>query len=185
MELTRYKRSLTHRPGNEESIFNYLKASTISTPFVSGYETHLITDMVWSNEKNWMDESIYEHCNIDPNNPLQKFTLYGLVDDYFQAKADWFFPLVCAGNIARANDNGILLKLGLNTLDIIAYKSAMIIYLREPGIDTINIFNFIPNKMDEMLLQYFLENKTSLASFLQNLEKMAVEKSIESLEQYL
>lgn len=179
------ERNITHKPMGEESLLEALKASTFSTPFVSGYETHLITDITWSNEKNWLDESIYEHYHIDPNNTIQKFTLYGLVDDYFQAKADWFFPIVCAGNITRANDFTILKRIGISEDNILKYKALLGIYLREPGIDTINILNFVPNNRDEDLIQEFLDNKTTVTKFLQEFEKVSVEKSIEQLERFI
>jgi hypothetical protein len=178
-------RELTHQPTGKESLFEALKSSTLSTPFVAGYETHLITDQTWSNEENWMNESIYEHYHIDPNNLIQKLTLYGLVDDYFQAKADWFFPIMCAGNIARANDFTILKKLGVSKKIIQEYKVLLEMYLKEPGIDTINILNFFPNNQDENMVEKFLDNKTTLTKFLKKFEKTAVEKSIEQLERFI
>ncbi|MEK6970338.1 MAG: zinc dependent phospholipase C family protein [archaeon] len=178
-------RGQTHKPYDEETLINALKASTTSAPFVAGYDIHLVTDMTWANEKGWLNESIYQHYNIDPNNSIQKFTLYGLVDDYFQAEADWFLPLAYSGNILRANDTTVLMKLGFDEATITSYKSIMAGYLREPGVDTINILNFIPSNMDEIVVKNFLDKNTQLTRFIQEFKKTAVEKSVEMLEKYL
>ncbi|MFH1240060.1 MAG: zinc dependent phospholipase C family protein [Candidatus Diapherotrites archaeon] len=178
-------RAITHEPKKEESIFEALKMNRTSISFIAGYETHLITDMAWSNDKNWLDKSIYDYYQINPNVPIQKFTLYALVDDYFQTEADWFFPLICAGNILRSNDTMILEKLGFNKEDIQTYKYLASLYLREPGIDTINIFNFMPNKLDEVLVRTFLGRKSSLTNFLKEFKKTAVEQCIIKLEKYI
>lgn len=178
-------REITHKPYGENSLFKALKASSTSMPFIAGYETHLIVDAAWSNEKKWLKESIYEYYKVNPNVPVQKFALYALVDDYFQAEADWVFPLVCAGNVLRANDAGILLKFGFSEKDILAYKLAASVYLREPGFDTINILNFVPNKLDEVLIRNVLDRKTVLTKFLQEFKKVALDKCVAGLEQYL
>ena len=178
-------RSQTHKPFGKDTLIDALKMSSTSTPFVAGYDIHIITDMAWTNEKSWLNESIYEHYHVNPNNPIEKFTLYGLVDDYFQAEADWFFPLSCAGNIIRSDDNRILKQLGFDERSILSYKSIMAGYLREPGMDTINILNFIPNKTDEVIVRNFLDNKTKSTRYIQEFKKVAIEKSIQLLGKYL
>ena len=183
--ITQSPRDVTHKPFGNDSLFEALKASTTSTPFVAGYETHLITDMAWSNDKNWLNQSIYERYDINPNDSAKKFALYWLVDDYFQAEADSFFPLACAGNILRANDNGILLKLGVKNNDILFYKSLLAAYFREPGINTFTKFSFVPNNLDEVLIRNILDKKTDLMNFLKEFKNAAVEKCISSLERYI
>ncbi|MDP2666684.1 MAG: hypothetical protein Q8P05_04260 [Candidatus Diapherotrites archaeon] len=178
-------REITHKPGGEESIFEMLKMSVPSFPFVAGYETHLITDIAWSNDKNWLKESIYEHYSMNANNTIQKITLYGLVDDYFQAKADWLFPYTCAGYVFRANDFEILKRIRISEKEILAYKSILIPYLREPGIDSIINLGFFPDNRDETLVAQFLDDHTSITKYLQKFEKTAVEKCVESLEKYV
>jgi hypothetical protein len=178
-------RQQTHKPFGKDTLIDALKASTPSMPFVAGYDVHLITDMTWSNDKNWLDQSIYEKYGIDSNNPLQKFALYGLVDDYFQAEADWFFPIQCAGNIIRANDTKIFTQLGFQEKDIFAFKSLSSIYLREPGIDTIISLSFVPNNLDEILVRKVLGEKSLLTSHLRSFEKVSLEKCLAHLERYL
>ncbi len=178
-------RSQTHKPFGKDTLIDALKTSSASMPFVAGYDIHLITDVAWANEKSWLNESIYEHYQVNPNNPIQKFTLYGLIDDYFQAEADWFFPLSCAGNIIRSDDKRILNQLGFDEKSILSYKAIMAGYLREPGVDTLNILNFIPNKIDEVIVRSFLDTNTQSTRFIQEFKKVAVEKSITILENYI
>src|SRR3989344_4324645 len=102
--ITNSDRSLTHLVNNNDSILDEFKnKKNYSKAFLAGYETHLITDDAWSNQKNWIKESIYEFYKINPDDLKQKFTLYFLVDDYFQGEANWLFPLNCSANIIRAN----------------------------------------------------------------------------------
>ena len=178
-------RQQTHKPFGKDMLIDALKASTTSMPFAAGYDVHLITDMAWSNDKNWLSESIYENYGIDPNNLIQKFTLYGLVDDYFQGESDWVFPISSAGNIIRADDMKVLVKLGFFEKDILLYKSLLAFYLREPGVDAITGLNFVPNNTDERLVKTFLDEKTTLTHFLQEFKKASIEKSIAHLETYL
>ncbi|MDO8538473.1 MAG: hypothetical protein Q7S21_06315 [archaeon] len=154
-------------------------------PFIAGYETHLIVDIVWANDENWMDESIYEHYNVNPNDPMQKFALYALVDDYFQAESDWFFSTTSIGNIMRANDMNIIQELGYSESESLAYKSAASIYLREPGIDTIIKLDFVPGKLDELLVRNILDQKTDLTKFLKEFKEISIEKCIAFLEKYI
>ncbi|HZX19623.1 MAG TPA: zinc dependent phospholipase C family protein [archaeon] len=178
-------RDTTHKPLGKKSIFEALKMSSISMPFIAGYETHLIADSVWANDNHSMSKSIYENYGIDPNNPVQKYALYLLVDDYFQGEADWVFQFQCAGNVLRANDTKILLDLGFNKMDIENYKLFAAGYFREPGIDTFNVFNLFPNNFDENLLGKLAGQKTELISYLKQFKKVSVEKCAESLERYL
>lgn len=178
-------RDITHQPYGNDSLFEALKASTTSMPFIAGYEVHLITDFAWSNDKKWRNESIYEHYHIDSNNLVQKFTLYGLADDYFQAEADWYFPLICAGNILRANDFKIFYQLGFNQATIQFYKMAVSLYLKEPGIDTINQLSFLPNNHDEELIAKFLDAGTGLTNQLQEFKRIAIEQSVAALRKYI
>lgn len=86
-------RDVTHRPKGEKSIFEALKVSSVSMPFMAGYETHLVVDGTWSNENKSLAKSIYEYYGVNVNDPIQKFSLYLAVDDYFQGEAEWLFPL--------------------------------------------------------------------------------------------
>ena len=119
------------------------------------------------------------------NNPIQKYALYLAVDDYFQGEADWFFKYQCAGDIIRADDTKILLDLGFNNADVDNYKIFAASYLREPGIDTFNVFNLFPNNFDENLLHKIADETTALTSHLKEFKKVSVEKCVESLERYL
>src|SRR3989344_7550816 len=118
-------REVTHRPKGEKSIFDALKMSSTSMPFIAGFETHLIVDDTWSNDNKAMGKSIYDYYGINVNNSIQKYSLYLLVDDYFQGEADWFFQFASAGNILRADDTAILKDLGINQNDILKYKTAV------------------------------------------------------------
>jgi len=178
-------RSLTHRVEKKDSIFEISQSSKYSKAFLAGYETHLIVDDAWSNRKGWLDKSIYEFYNINANNSAQKFALYFLVDDYFQAEANWFFPFECAGNIIRANDTRLLIDVGFSHNDILLYKSLATVYLREPGVDTFNLFNLVPNKLDEALLKKVSDQKPVLTSFLKEFKKISIEKCSVSLERFL
>ncbi|MCR4335605.1 MAG: zinc dependent phospholipase C family protein [archaeon] len=178
-------REITHKPKDEKSLFEAMKASSTSMPFIAGFETHLIVDSVWANDNHSMEKSIYNYYNIDVNNPIQKYSLYLLVDDSFQGKAEWFFQFQAAGNILRADDNSVLLDLGFKQEDILKYKAAAALYLREPGIDTFNFFNFFPNNFDENAIQKIADQKTSLTSFLKEFEKTSIENCREILEKYL
>ena len=178
-------RDITHKPFGNESLFEALKSSSTSAAFVAGYEVHLITDIAWSNDKKWLDESIYEHYKINPNQNVPKFTLYGLVDDYFQAEADTSFPLECSERVMRAKDTKILLRLSFTNTQILNYKYFLSIYFREPGVDTIINFDFFPDNTDEILIRKFLEDKTGITDYLREFKKVAVEKSVAALEKYL
>ncbi|MEW6294838.1 MAG: hypothetical protein AB1467_00900 [Candidatus Diapherotrites archaeon] len=178
-------RTLTHEIEGKYSIFETSKKNKYSKAFLAGFETHLVVDDAWSNREKWLDESIYEFYSVNANNLAQKFALYFLVDDYFQSEAYWFFPFECAGNIFRANDLQLLIDLGFNHKDILLYKSLAAVYMREPGIDTMNIFNFVPGKLDEILIRTILEQKSTLTSFLKEFKKISVEKSLTFLESHL
>ena len=178
-------RETTHKPKGEKSLFEALKVSSTSMPFMAGFETHLIVDSVWANDDNSMGKSIYENYGLNANNPAQKYALYLLVDDYFQGEADWVFQVQCAGNILRANDTEILLDLGFSKSDIENYKIFAASYLREPGIDTFNVFNLFPNNFDENILGKLADQKTALTLYLKEFKKVSIEKCVESLEGYV
>ena len=178
-------RKITHKPKGKDSIFEALKISSASMPFMAGYETHLVVDDTWSNDNETMGKGIYEYYGLDANDPLQKFSLYLLVDDYFQGESDWFFQFESAGNTLRANDVSILQSLGFSLNDILRYKSAAAFYLREPGMDTFNIFNIFPTNLDETITRKIADQKTSLISFLKEFKKISIENCLESLEKYL
>lgn len=178
-------RDLTHKPIGENSIFEALRISSVSMPFMAGYETHLVVDDTWSNENKSMEKSVYEYYGIDVNNSIQKYSLYLLVDDYFQGEADWLFPIISAGNIFRATDFFLLKELGFTDADIIRFKSLVAAYLREPGIDTFNVFNFEGFNFDENLFSKTTNMISSLSHFLKDFKKVSIEKCIESLEKYV
>ncbi len=178
-------RDITHRPWGEKSIFEALKISSTSMPFIAGYETHLIADSTWANDNGAMGESIYENYGINANDPIQKYSLYLAVDDYFQGEADWLFPFECAGNILRANDTSILAKLGFTQSDIGNYKIVAAAYIREPGLDRFNVFNLLPGNFDESFIQKLADQIPPLTSFLKDFKRASVEKCIGSLEGYL
>lgn len=178
-------RELTHEIEGKHSVFETSNKDKYPRAFLAGFETHLIVDDAWSNSEKWMNESIYEFYNVNVNNLAQKFALYFLVDDYFQSEANWFFPFECAGNILRSNDVQLLADIGFTYNDILLYKSLAAVYLREPGIDTLNIFNFAPSNLDEILIRTILEQKSTLTDFLKEFKKISIEKCLESLEKYL
>lgn len=178
-------RAVTHKPKGKDSIFEALKISNTSRPFMAGYETHLVVDATWSNDNNTLDKSIYEYYSLDASDPIQKFSLYLLVDDYFQGESNWFFQFESAGNILRANEVSVLQKLGFSLNDILKYKSAAAFYLREPGIDTFNLSALFPSPMDETIIRKFSDQKTSLTSFLKDFKKTSIENCLEFLEKYL
>ena len=177
-------RDVTHRPYGEKSIFEALKVSSFSFAFMAGYETHLVTDDTWSNDNGLLDESIYEHFNIDANNSIQKYALYLLADDYFQGEAGSSFALATASNILRANDTAFLNGLGFNTNSISTYKFFVAEYLREPGLDHFNVFNLFPSSFEESALKAIADRLPSF-SYLKEFKKVAVEESVASLERYL
>ncbi len=178
-------RDVTHRPYGSNSIFESLKISSVSMPFMAGYETHLIVDSTWANDNGAMGKSIYQNYRINANDPIQKYSLYLAVDDYFQGEADWFFQFEAAGNILRANDTSILAKLGFNQSDIGNYKIAASAYVQEPGIDRFNVFNLLPGNFEESFLQKAVGQIPSISSFLKDFKRTSLEKCVESLELYL
>ncbi|HLC92634.1 MAG TPA: hypothetical protein VJH23_02925 [archaeon] len=178
-------RDITHRPFGENSIFEALKVSSSSMPFIAGYETHLIVDGTWANDNGALGRSIYQNYGVNANNPIQKFSLYLAVDDYFQAEADWVFPFESSGNILRADDLSILLKLGFGQKDIAIFKAAAAAYVRAPGIINFRPFNILPNNFDETLLRKIADQIPAMTSFLKEFRDVSVEKCVESLERYL
>lgn len=183
--MSKLDRDVTHHPHGEKSIFEALKVSNFSFAFMAGYETHLVTDDTWSNDNGFMSESIYRHFNIDANNPIQKFSLYFLVDDYFQGEASSLFPLPVSFNILRANDTAFLTGLGFSQDTINQYKAVVAAYLREPGIDTLSPFNLFPSNFEESALKIIADQVPLSSSFLKEFKKTAVEQSVVSLERYL
>ncbi len=179
------QRDVTHRPLGKHSIFQAFPVSSTSIPFMAGYETHLIVDSTWANDNGELGRSIYANYGINQNEPIQKFGLYLAVDDYFQGEADWLFQFECAGNILRANDTSLLLKLGFSQNDALKFKRLAALYLREPGLDTFNAFNLFPNNFDEALLGKVADQMQALASFLKEFKNVSVEKCLESLERLL
>ncbi|MFH1391663.1 MAG: zinc dependent phospholipase C family protein [Candidatus Diapherotrites archaeon] len=175
-------REKTHKPKGEQSIFEALKTSSTSMPFIAGFETHLIVDSVWANDNQSMEKSIYENYKVNPNNTVEKLALYLVVDDYFQGEADWFFQFQCAGNILRANDTNILQQLGYSQNDIQLYKAGAALYLREPGIDTLS---FSPSRIEESLIKQLTDKNTNLSTHLKEFKKTAIENCLETLERYL
>lgn len=178
-------REITHKPYGEDSLFEALKISSLSFPFIAGYETHLIVDDTWSNDNGTMEESIYDHFGINVNDLVQKYSLYFLVDDYFQGEADSYFNISCAKNILRANDPSILLQLGFNQETILAYKAFSAGYLRDPGIDTFNVFNLLQSNIDEAIIKQIADQIPSLKFFLKKFKEIAVENCREQLEKYI
>ena len=177
-------RDTTHRPFWENSLFEAMKVSSLSMPFIAGYETHLIVDSTWANDNGAMGASVYKNYGINPNNPIEKFSLYLAVDDYFQGEADSLFPYEAAGNVFRANDLSILLKLGFSQKNIDLYKVFSATYIREPGLDTFSVSGVVPN-IDEKLLRQVADQTFSLTSFLKDFRKISIEKCVESMERYL
>jgi hypothetical protein len=175
-------REVTHNPFGKDRVMNNSKFAKYSKAFLAGYETHLIVDDVWSNAKNWLDDSIYDFYGADANNLLQKFLLYGIVDDYFQGESNWPLMLELAGNIFRANDFQLLTDLGFSYNSVLLYRALSAGYLREPGIDTLNVFNFVPSNFEESVLKKFADKKSGLTSFLKDFKKISIEKCMESLE---
>ena len=178
-------RAITHKPNGEKSIFEAMKISSSATPFMAGFETHLIVDDVWSNDNNAMNNSIYGNYGLDANNTTHKYALYLLVDDYFQGEAEWFLKFAIAGNILRANEISILSELGFNQNDIIRFKSAAAAYLREPGIDTFNVFDLLSNNFNEKKLKMIADQLPSMTAFLKEFKKISIEMCVASLERYL
>lgn len=183
-------RDFTHKPRGQKSIFEALSRSSISMPFLAGYETHLIADMVWSNETFYgeksLSESVYEHYRVDVNNDIQKYALYLLVDDYFQGEAGLGFQFSVSSNVFRAQDISVLEKdFGFSPVDILKFKSLASLYLREPGIDTFLQFNFAPRNLDEFVVKNLADQLTDLSYFLIKFKTVAVDKCVASLEKYL
>jgi hypothetical protein len=178
-------RDKTHFPFGINRVLGNATFEKYSKAFVAGYETHLVVDDVWSNNNAGLDESIYETFNVNVNDFVQKFTLYFLVDDYFQSKSNWFFHLGALSSIIRSDRNNMLFDLGFNLAQIATYKSVAALYLREPGLDTFNVFNFAPTNLDENLIARILNQKPKLSSFLNSFVKVSVEKCRESLERNL
>ncbi|MBI4044653.1 MAG: zinc dependent phospholipase C family protein [Candidatus Diapherotrites archaeon] len=175
-------REITHKPLGEKSIFEALKASSTSMPFMAGYETHLVVDTIWANDNNSMSKSIYENYGVNPNNTVHKLALYLAVDDYFQGEADWFFQFQCAGNISRANDTSVLRQLGYSQSDIQLYRAGTALYMREPGIDTLS---FSPSHVEESLIKQLIDKNNNLSSYLKEFKKTAIETCLQTLERYL
>lgn len=178
-------REKTHNPKGRKSVFEAMKTSEASLPFMVGFETHLIVDSIWANDNHARGKSIYENYGFSANNSIQKYALYLLVDDYFQGEADWFFQFQSAGNILRANDAAVLTNLGYSGEDILKYKAAAAMYLREPGIDTFNVFNLLPNNFDETLMRKIAGQKSALTSHLEEFREKSVEKCVKALEKRL
>lgn len=183
--ITGSARDITHKPKGENSIFEAMKVSSLSAPFMAGYETHLIVDQTWSNENGLMKESIYKHYGVDVNGLVQKFSLYLAVDDYFQGETDWLFQVSAVGNILRANDLSVLSWLGFGQNEILMYKSGVALYLREPGIDTFNLLNVPQARLNESAVKEVADLLPGLTSFLKEFKKISVENCVESMEKYL
>jgi hypothetical protein len=179
------KREITHDPFGKDRVLEDKKFNNYSKAFLAGYETHLIVDDVWSNDKKWLGESIYEFYNVDVNNFAQKFALYGLVDDYFQAEAHSFSPLQYLLNLSQSNQHNLLFDLDFNPLEVTSYRVGSLLYLREPGIDTINIFSFITFNLEEKAVRSILNQKPNLTSFLRKFKKESIKRCVDSLEEKL
>ena len=175
-------RDITHIPFGQRNVLNNQKFAKYSSSFIAGYQTHLIVDDIWSGKDSSNGNSIYDVFGVDVNNVVQKFTLYWLVDDYFQSKSNIFFQLGAVSNIIRSDKNNLLYDLGFDLVQIASYKSLALLYFREPGLDTFNVFNFAPANLDEQLVARVLEQKKELTSFLSSFTKSSIKKCKESLE---
>lgn len=122
--------SLTHKPFGKESAF---AAFNTKTPFVAGYETHLIADDKWAD--------IVKFFKVDTTKEEQKFALYFGIDRYLQLKSGWLSPIAFSGNIARADNVYELESLGFNQAQISAFKSIVSSYLLLP--DAASLASFI------------------------------------------
>ncbi len=183
--ISNSQRDVTHRPLGNNSIFQAFPFSSPSMPFMAGYETHLIVDSTLANDTGLMGKSIYDYYGVNVNNPIEKFSLYFLVDDYFQAEANPLFGVETAGNILRADDFYILLKLGFSSKDIAAFKAAAAAYVRSPGLINFRAFNVLPYNFDETLLREITDRVPGLTTFLKEFKNVSIDKCIESLEKYL
>lgn len=172
-------REFTHNPKGNDSVLEYLKNSDYSKAFLAGYETHLITDKVWSNSAGWIDKSIYEFYKVNPEDAGKKFSLYFAVDRYFKSKADWYNRYEFSGNVFRSDEFDFIRFLGFNEQDILIYKSLSSIYLREPGLDVFDFLRIL--NMDDLFLKEF--EKSLDFSFLNTFEKIAINKTIELFEE--
>ena len=141
-------RPVTHELGGEkQSAFSFFKSST---PFVAGYESHLIAD------DNW--EAVTDFFHIDLNKLEQKLALYFAVDRYFRAKSDWFLPVTFSGNVARADDIALLGSLGFNAGQISAYKALISGYLLVPDIGSfLSFLTRLPFPLNERQIISFLD----------------------------
>lgn len=128
--VTGGERHITHEPKGKRSAF---KAFNSSTPFIAGYESHLIADDEW--------DSVVKLFQIDVKKTEQKFALYFGVDRYFQLKSEWFLPITFSGNVIRADDLSVLVSLEFNPEQISLYKSAISSYLLIP--DAISFVSFL------------------------------------------
>ena len=122
--------NITHKPFGKESAF---EAFDSKSPFVAGYETHLITD------KNW--DAIVNLFKIDATNDSQKLALYFAVDRYLQLKSGWFLSLMFSGNVIRADNFKEICSLGISKDDISKFKSLVSSYL--PAADAASFISFM------------------------------------------
>ncbi len=174
-------RDITHIPFGENRVLNRERFSKYSKSFLAGYETHLIVDDVWSGKESSNGESIYGVFGVNVNDIVQKFTLYGIIDDYFQNKSNVLFQFGSASNIVRSDKNSLLYDLGFDLIQITSYKSLALLYFREPGLDTFNVFNFIPPNLDEKLITHIVNQKKELKFFLNSFVRISLEKCKDSL----
>jgi len=121
--------SVTHKPLGKWSAFSAFEAKT---PFVAGYETHLITDEKW--------KDIVKFFKVDITKEEQKFALYFGVDRYLQLKSGWFSSISFSGNIARADNVSEIYSLGVNQTHVSAFKSMVSSYLLLPDAASLTSF---------------------------------------------
>jgi hypothetical protein len=134
---------------------------------------------------------MFTHCYIAEQvlKKLKKKKLIssaGKIDDYyFQAEAHSFSPLQYLLNLSQSNQHNLLFDLDFNPLEVTSYRVGSLLYLREPGIDTINIFSFITFNLEEKAVRSILNQKPNLTSFLRKFKKESIKRCVDSLEEKL
>lgn len=176
-------RGITHLPSGKKSAFEAFRGKNFSDAFIAGYESHLVCDRIWAGEHKWLlEKSVYEHFKISPTDVAQKFSLYFFVDDYFQGKSNWLYPMLFAGNVFRANEASALKLLGFSDSEITAFKAAASLYLKEPGVNFFQALTLLRIPLEEKALSVTLNRFSGAGNYLSRFFNASVKKSVEAVQ---
>ncbi|MFH1586666.1 MAG: hypothetical protein ABID38_02320 [Candidatus Diapherotrites archaeon] len=174
-------RNATHEPFGGKSAFEAFHGKNCSAAFLSGYESHLVCDKIWGGESEELKESVYDFFNLNPSNLAEKFSLYFFVDDYFQGQGNWFYPLLFAGNVFRANETTALRLLDFNDNEINSFKLAASLFLKEPGMNFFQALNLARIPLEEKAMSEIVKSFTSADEYLNRFLEISIGESAKAI----